>query len=242
MTFRLVTAVDRINYFLDNYISYYKRFFIPDEFYFLVHYKNYDEITQYLLNRGFSHFEKYTEISFGEGHNVVNQNRLQKKFIDEGYTVIYADVDERIFHPNLREYITNSTNDIIIPTGMMIVQRPSDPPLDKTKNVLEQERGCRTDIRWYSKVCILKKPFEWHHGRHNKPDRHIIDSDIYLIDLGRVCVDFAIENNIKSKNIYHKVLWRYAEMKKQLIEQEFFNPVRHDLKEIPTHIKSSNLF
>lgn len=242
MKFKLITTIDRINYFSDNFISYYKKFFTPDEFYFLVHYKNYDQLTDYLKSHGFSHFEKHNITSFGEGHNVVNQNKIQQKLINEGHIIIYVDIDERVIHPKLKEYIINCPSDIIVPTGMMIVQRDFDPPLDKMKGVLEQQRVCKIDTKWYSKACILKKPFEWHHGRHNKPEGCIINSDVYLVDLGRVCVDLAIENNIKNKEIYKNVTSRYSEKNKKLIENKLFNPVRSDLKEIPEYIKSLNLF
>ena len=32
MKFKLITAIDRINYFSDNFISYYKRFFLPESY------------------------------------------------------------------------------------------------------------------------------------------------------------------------------------------------------------------
>ena len=135
--FRLITAIDRINYFSDNFIAYYKKWFLDEEFYFMVHEKNYESIKRYLFSKGFgeSNIEKYNIKSFGEGHNVNNQNRIKTDFLNEGYIVIYADMDERIYHPRLREYIQESNLDFIIPQGMQIVHAKGEDPLDFTRNI-----------------------------------------------------------------------------------------------------------
>lgn len=243
--FRLITAIDRINYFSDNFIDYYKKFFLNEEFYFMVHFKNYEEIKRYLFSKGFneSNVEQYKMPSFGEGHNVVNQNRIKTNFINQGYIVVYADMDERIYHPDLRNYILNSTANYIIPKGIQIVQCAEDAPLDKTKNVLEQRTTCVIDERWYSKVCILREDYNWTAGRHNKPGvKPKIDNNVYLVDIGKVCKDFMIENNNASARIYNRVVSRYKENNKQKIELEVYNKIMMDATHIPTSLKNSNMF
>jgi hypothetical protein len=69
--FKLITAIDRINYFSDNFIDYYKKWFLVEEFYFMVHEKNYDSVILYLFSKGFgeNNIEKYT-IIYGYNLNI----------------------------------------------------------------------------------------------------------------------------------------------------------------------------
>ena len=242
--FRLVTAIDRINYFSDNFIAYYKKWFLDEEFYFMVHEKNYESIKHYLFSKGFTetNIEKYNISIFGEGHNVNNQNRIKTKFLNQGYIVVYADMDERVYHPDLRNYILNKDCEYIIPQGMQIIQTKDELPLDFTRNVIEQRLVCIPDIFWYSKVCILKKDFIWDHGRHNKPHKHTIDQEVYLVDIGKVCKDFMIENNKLSSNIYKKVIWRYKETNKINIDREVYNKISMKASAIPKNIQQANPF
>lgn len=242
--FRLITAIDRINYFSDNFIAYYKKWFLDEEFYFMVHTKNYDTIKDYLFSKGFgeANIEKYGIMTFGEGHNVVNQNRIKTNFLNQGYIVVYADMDERIYHPDLRNYILKKDCEHIIPQGMQIIQTKDEPPLDFTRNVIEQRTKCILDTFWYSKICILKKDFKWDNGRHNKPHKHKIDEEIYLIDVGKICKDFMIENNRISSEIYQKVMWRYKETNKVHIDREVYDKIEMKASSIPENIKQANPF
>ena len=243
--FRLITAIDRINYFSDNFIAYYKKWFLDEEFYFMVHEKNYNEIENYLFSKGFgpSNIEKYNIMTFGEGHNVGNQNRIKTDFLNQGYIVVYADMDERIYHPDLRNYILSKRDfEYIMPQGMQVIQTKDEPPLDFTKNIIGQRSVCVLDVIWYSKVCILGKDFKWDHGRHNKPHRHPVDRNVYLIDVGKVCKDFMIENNKISSEIYHKVMWRYKETDKARIDREFYGKVAMYTYPIYENIKIANPF
>jgi hypothetical protein len=242
--FKLITAIDRINYFSDNFIDYYKKWFLVEEFYFMVHEKNYESIKLYLFSKGFgeNNIEKYTIKTFGEGHNIINQNRIKTDFLNDGYIVVYADMDERIYHPNLREYIQKSELDFIIPQGMQIVHEKGEAPLDFTRNIIEQRNTCVLDTFWYSKVCILKKDFKWNHGRHNKPNVHTIDVNVYMIDVGKACKDFMIQNNIVSSEIYLKVMWRYKETNVMNIEREIYNKIIDKSITVPSDLKHANPF
>jgi hypothetical protein len=242
--FRLITAIDRINYFSDNFIAYYKKWFLDEEFYFMVHEKNYESIKHYLFSKGFTetNIEKYNIFIFGEGHNVSNQNRIKTKFLNQGYIVVYADMDERIYHPDLRNYILNKDCEYIIPQGMQIVQTENESSLDFTRNIIEQRNKCVLDALWYSKVCILKKDFNWDHGRHNKPNRYNIDGNLYLVDVGKACKDFMIENNKISSKIYKKVMWRYKETNKIHIDREVYGKIMMQASSIPDILKNANPF
>lgn len=238
----LITAIDRINYFSDNFIKYYLNFFHPDEVFFMVNYVDYNEIVKYLRGYGFSKFEQYQGKSFGEGNNITNQNRIKTQFIQSGYKVVYSDMDERIYHPQLRDIILNTQYDHLVAFGMQIIQKPDEPPLDLTKNVLEQRDWCYPDRQWYSKTCILNKDFHWTPGRHNRLGAPKLIENLYLFDLGRCCKDLMIINNATTNRIYGRVMWRYKELNKAVIERELYNPLMPKLINIPAIVKESNLF
>jgi hypothetical protein len=243
MKFKLITAIDRINYFSDNFIAYYRKFFQPEEFYFLVHKRNAHQIIPYLTTHGFTkkEMEVYDISRFGWGENINKQNSVKKKFVDEGCTVLYADQDERIFHPDLRNYIINTPGDWIVPTGISLMQHSEEPPLDETKNILSQRSYGKLDIYWFSKTCILRKDFNWLPGRHTKPPKTPIDPNVYLVDVGKLCKDFMLKNNETSRKIYPTLFWRYSTNdKKDLLK--VFEEHSGTLTLLPEIIKQSGLF
>jgi len=243
MKFKIITAIDRINYFSDNFIAYYRKFFQPEEFYFLVHKRNAHQIIPYLTTHGFTkkEMEVYDISRFGWGENINKQNSVKKKFIDEGCTVLYADQDERIFHPDLRNYIINTPGDWIVPTGISLMQHSEEPPLDETKNILSQRSYGKLDIYWFSKTCILRKDFNWLPGRHTKPPKTPIDPNVYLVDVGKLCKDFMLKNNETSRKIYPTLFWRYSTNdKKDLLK--VFEEHSGTLTLLPEIIKQSGLF
>jgi hypothetical protein len=91
-------------------------------------------------------------------------------------------------------------------------------------------------------VCILKKDFIWDYGRHNKPHKHTIDQEVYLVDIGKACKDFMIENNKLSSEIYQKVMWRYKETNKTNIDREVYNKILMKASAIPKNIQQANPF
>jgi len=240
---KLITQIDRINYFSDNFINYYKRFFNLSEFRFMVHDVNSDIIKPYLYSYGFTddEIEMYDIKGYGFGNNINRQNEIKRRYISQGCIVVYADMDERIFHPDLRNYILNNDKSWIIPTGISLMQHPSEPPLDETKLVLEQRSYGKLDVYWFSKTCILRKNYEWLPGRHTKPPNSYIDPNIYLVDIGKMCKDFMLKNNEESRKIYKSLFWRYSIDKKDKIAA-IFAEHKGNLTLLPKEIKQSLLF
>jgi len=241
--FKLITHIDRVGYFAKNFIDYYKQFFNPEEFRFMVHNINKKEICAFLYSQGFTddEMEPYDINKYGWGNNIKKQNEIKKRFINEGYIVLYADQDERIFHPDLRNYIINTLNDWIAPTGISLMQHDSEPPLDETKKILEQRSWGKLDRYWFSKTCILRKDFEWLPGRHTRPPNLKIDANIYLIDTGKCCKDLMLKNNQESNKIYKSVFWRYSTDDKNVFKK-VFEEHKGSLEKLPQIIKDSLLF
>lgn len=241
--FKLITSIDRINYLSDNFIKYYKNFFNDEEFYFLVNSFNIVKLRPYLKSHGFidSQIQEYNSRRFGWGDIINLQNATKTKWLNDGYIVVYADIDERIYHPQLKNYIKENLKNWIIPTGISLMQHDSEPPLDETKLMLEQRSYGKLDIYWFSKTCILKEDFKWLPGRHTKPKPNLEDSNIYLVDTGKMCKDFMLKNNAESKKIYDDLFWRYSTNdKKQFkaVYEEHTGP----LLPLPKIIKECLLF
>ena len=242
MQFKLVTYIDRVNYISDTFISYYKKIFSPEEFIFMVTEANYSKIREYLDNNGLqnAHIRGLrTRTSFGFGENVHNQNAIVKSLVENGFTVVYADIDELIYHPNLKEYIENKPDKLIAAKGMLIFQHPSEPYLDSTKKVFEQRSYCKFNDHYFSKVCILKEPFKWTPGRHNRPKNCAIDNNLYLIDIGKICKNLIVQNNEINKRMYQEIYWRYAESNINKILGEWDGLLGPGFAPIPQELKDS---
>ena len=239
MKFRLMTHIDRINYYSDGYIEYYKKFFEPEEFYFLIQSHFYDDIVKYLKKNGFKNDQmaKYVSTSYIASTKTALQNGKKKEFIKKGYTVVYSSQDERIFHPDLRNYIANNLTNYIAPKGVVIVQH-NEPKLDVTKPLLSQRSYCAADVRGRDKPQILKKNINWGSGMHIRPKDCPVDENIYLIDLGKCCAHMTYDNNQVSQIIYRKLVNHYGcnDIKKikKLFSSKKVELIPEDIKKFST--------
>jgi hypothetical protein len=247
MKLKLITHIDRINYFSDGFIEYYKKFFHPEEFYFLVYYsKNYKEIISYLSKHGFDVDKQVKQYNLYKRYvssaNAHLQNEVKTRFIKEGFTVVYSPQDERLFHPDLRNYIINNLKDYIRAKGIVIVQH-NEPSLDTSKPLLSQRNYCVAGTTFYDKTSILKKDFAWTPGRHNSPkvlgEKIDVDENIYLIDIGKSCIDIALENNKESVLLYEKLNNYYHITDRDAIEKKF---AELSVQPIPEAIKKFSTF
>jgi len=240
MEFRLMTHIDRINYFSDGFIEYYKKFFHLEEFYFLIHSHNYKKIVEYLYSHGFDESQmcKYNNFNYLGGEKNIKQNSKKKEFIKEGYTVVYSSQDERIVHPDLRNYIIKNLNQYMVPRGVVIIHHSSEPELDVTKPLLSQRNYQVGGIKGRCKPQILNKNICWDSGMHLIPDNATVDENIYLVDIGKCCVGIALENNINSLTIYNNLANYYNVTDKQNIRKLFnrkaFKKIPEELKKVPT--------
>lgn len=220
--FKLITYIDRINFFSDNYIKYYKQLFDAEEFIFVINGKDQKLIVEYLKDNGFTDnsFHVYiTRKAFGYGEQTGFQNKVKTILIDRGYIVVYADIDEIIYHPDFKSFIVNSPKQLFCSRGIEIVQGPSEGYLDVTKPILEQRKLGQFN-EYYNKVCVLKKDFTWTAGRHNRETVQV-NENLYLLDIGKVCKRIMLENNKKTTELYSGVFPRYAYTTIEQIEQEY---------------------
>lgn len=219
--FKLITYIDRVNYFSEAYIKYYKQIFNPIEFIFLVHWDNEKELTEYLKDHGFGDDSivpnSVRRMKFGFGEQVNKQNNIKKVFLSEGFVVVYADMDELIYHADFKHFILNSKEQKFCAKGYRIIQAPSDSYLDLSKPIFSQRQMAIYD---YSKVCVLKTNFTWTPGRHNI-DGVPIQDNLFLFDIGRVCKQLTLENNKRNVEIYKAYTPRYGILTMEGLDKEY---------------------
>ena len=242
MEFRLMTHIDRINYFSDGFIEYYTKWFNLDEFFFLVKDTQYEKIAKYLCDKGFAKHQmiKYKNSGYIAGHKKKLQREKKSQFIKNGYTVLYSSQDERIVHPDLRNYIINNLKNYIVPRGVVIIQHPTEDVLDVTKPILSQRSYQVSDDQGRSKPQILKKNINWDSGMHKIPEGAKIDENIFLVDIGKCCTKIALDNNMITLNIYKNVPYFYKYKTIEEVQKHFD---KKEYKEINKGLKKlSNAF
>lgn len=241
MKFKLMTHIDRVNYFSDGFIEYYKKLFDVEDFYFLVHSYNHRKIRKYLYSHGFNkdQISVYKNSKYIAGSKKRLQYRKQREFIKKGYTLIYSSQDERIVHPNLKDYIANNLKDYMVPRGVVIIQHSSEPNLDTSKPLLSQRNYQLKDVKGRCKPQILNKTLLWDSGMHKIPKNSEIDDNIYLVDIGKCCTKIALDNNIESLAIYKDLPNYYDVSDLETIEKLFFKreceSLPHSLKKSPSY-------
>ena len=176
----------------------------------------------------------------GEPTILNRQNSIVNELISNDFIVVYVDIDEILYHQNLREYILNSEDTFISPTGVVIIPDTNEPNIIKNENILTQRKNCVIDNEYHSKICVLKSKYMWSGGRHDK-NHNKISEDIFLIDIGKCCPKIMLENNIMSNQLYQKKTKRYSVTSEGEI-QNILNDWRKILQIIPEHILETNLF
>lgn len=190
--------------YLDIWLNYYKKYFEDKDIYFIC--CNSPQETQIKLSP-YSIIE--TEVSV---YNMVDKlallNRLQKEFLNYYEVVMYADIDEIIFHPTGLGNVLNSLRaNITRSEGYDIVHYRSKESndLDLSKPIAGQRLyWARADN--YDKPTILKEPYPWTLGLHalDTPNnihwRHITDHYPGLLLLHLRNADFKIASTLTTKN------------------------------------------
>lgn len=179
--------------------------------------------------------------------NLATINDLQHRLFDginlstEPYScVVYADIDEIIYHPLGLDYIIDTLNeDFLTCTGYEIVhKRKTEPDLDWSLPILSQRSYW---YRWgvYDKPLILRKKFNWECGLHALRG-----------PLLKYWMNSNLEIPNQMKNLYllhlHKVDWNTTKkMHKKYVgeSQDNFNVwwrrAESQVTEIPREIRDS---
>jgi len=241
---KVITYIDRFNILSDTFINYYLNFFNSDEFYFLILDSEFNLIRDYLLSKNFSekNFESVKNEYYGTVKNILHlQNEILDRFLNQGFIVVYVDIDEIIYHHDLKNYILTNIKDYITPSGIFLIPNQHEGHLISNHKILDQRGYCIFDNIWTSKTCILNKKYVWSGGRHNKNTNKIYE-DIFLIDIGKSCPKLMLENNKITNKIYKNVTFRYSTENESDIKKMISEFVLMSLKPLPNYITSKKLF
>jgi hypothetical protein len=162
----------------------------------------------------------------------------QKQFLQTHDVVIYCDVDEFIVHDNLDDIVRNDYNPCLVTTGIEIVEKyPTDLKFDFTKNINEQ-RNYMVKSSWYDKPLILNSPINWLPGKHNHNTFSNYVEGLYLVHLGRVCLDTYVKLHEDTRKIYFSSTYLET-FNKEWYLKHFNDPNHSDqpMMEIPHDIK-----
>lgn len=212
---KLITQIDRINWFLEKWISHHTKVFKKEELVFLVDDKfvSTDVFTKFLKKKKF----KKNEINIISLHDLPIEytarmrittpfiNTLQKQLLETYDVVIYLDIDELLYHPELREVLNTFTSDFLVTNTIDIIHNVNleKNSFDFSKNVFSQRKfhNVSDSRKWYYKPIITRRPAEWGDGRHSIDGAFLLPSaeNVYLIHLGKI--DFEYANFLNKENI-----------------------------------------
>jgi hypothetical protein len=187
----LVTMVHNEPVFLPIWLSYYSRFFRPEDIYVL------DNDT----NDGSTRREGFVRIEVS--HRRVDHTwmvrtieQLQHELMQRYDVVVVTDVDE-IVAPvpewgTLAEYLDRIEEESVNCLGYELLHMRDEPPLDLTRPILDQ-RGHWFINDAYDKAAIATVPLTWRPGFHGRADGAFNpDPDLRLIHLHRVDYDICL--------------------------------------------------
>lgn len=162
----------------------------------------------------------------------------QKQFLQTHDVVIYCDVDEFIIHEDLDSIVRSNYYPCLLTTGIEIVEKyPTDSKFDFTQNVNNQ-RKYMVRSKWYDKPIILNSPINWLPGKHNHGTFSNYTEGLYLVHLGRVCLDTYVKLHEDTRKIYPSSTYLGVFNKEWYITH--FNDPNHaeqPMTEIPHNIK-----
>lgn len=239
--FKLITFIDRINYFSNKFIDYYSHIFDKDEFLFITYDRFLSEIKPYIISMGFDSNNirvVSNKFTYGLGEKVNFQNHILNEYIKNNYIVVYCDIDELIYIKEFKNYVLKTEKKIICPKGLMIIQNKDELPLDTNNPILTQRSYCVFDNA-LSKVSILKKKYLWGKGRHMGYDKHLkADENCFIVDIGRSCKKIIIENNIETNKIYKSFNnhFRYLNTNIDKLNKNYNKTYYNRLSKIPKNI------
>ena len=167
-------------------------------------------------------------------------NTYQEQFLKTHDVVIYCDVDEFIVHDNLDDLVRSDYSPCLVTTGIEIVEKyPTDLKFDFTKSINEQ-RTYMVKSKWYDKPLIVNSPIHWLGGKHNHDMFNSYVDGLYLIHLGRVCLETYVRLWEDTRKMYSSSTYL------DIFEKEWYikhfndpNHPDHPIVEIPQDVKES---
>ena len=119
----------------------------------------------------------------------------------------------------------------------IVEKYPTDPKFNFTQNINDQRKHM-VRSKWYDKPIIVNSPVNWFPGRHNNDMFKNYTDGLYLIHLGRVCLDTYVNLHKATREMYSSSAYIETFNKEWYITH--FNNINHaeqPMIEIPQDIK-----
>lgn len=220
-TTSIFTFVNRYNFFLDKWLEWHTKFFSPKDIYIIYEKNDYFkfDLQSYLISKNLhevnivpmEYFDYKDNINERINNIAVFLTNQQSNLLKKYDVVCCIDVDEFLFHPNLKKILQEFTEDYLTPWGVEVVQNIQlENKLDLDKSIISQRNYCANLNNHYakgtySKPVIVRKELVWKAGKHhvNLSDA-IMKENLYLIHLNKVDFDELIKmNNENAKSGGH---------------------------------------
>jgi hypothetical protein len=217
---KVITHVDRINWFFTKWVTYHQSYFNNNSFIFIIdeEFLTHNQLAEELKLHDFLE-SQINIISFGSvprdyaarldycSHFV---NNLLIEILTESDVVIYLDIDELLYHENLIEILNNFTSDFLVTNFIDVTHKiNSEPEFDYTKSVFSQRKYMNVGETsgWYKKPIITRVPVSWGNGKHTINNRGFDSSpeNVFIIHLGKM--DFNFSNRLAKENIQMRGLF-----------------------------------
>lgn len=211
-TTSISTFVNRHNFFLDKWLEWHTKFFAAEDIYLIYEKNDYFkfDLQGYLIFKGLYKVNIVSVDYFNHKDNINERidniasflTKFQADLLKKYDVVCCIDVDEFLFHPNLKNILQTFTEDYLTPFGLEIIQNlSSEKELDLNKSIISQRNYCSLNNPiskgTYSKPVIVRKEMTWGAGKHHKNinEDAIMKDDLYLLHLNKVDFTQLIEMN-----------------------------------------------
>ncbi len=223
--------------FLPIWLSYYSRFFAPEDIYIIDH-----DSTDGSIEKAKKDFKFNVETVH---HPTVHDNRFmlktitdkQHKLLKKYELVVYSDADEIILpdpisYKGLSDYIIRFKHSVIACNSRSVVQQPAEQAIDLSKPILSQ-RSVWFSEYLYNKPLVSRVPLNWAKGLHQalniNGNAYVIpvDRELVLLHLSRM--DLGVrkargESIAKEKWGAEEGIAMQWQFKGKELEEWFYNP------------------
>jgi len=211
-TTAIFTFVNRHNFFLDKWLEWHTRFFAPEDIYLIFEKNDYFkfDLQSYLISNGLYKVKIIPVDYFSYDNNIYNiinnfalfLSKTQSELLKKYNVVCCIDIDEFLFHPDLKNILQTFDEDYLTPYGVEIVQNLDfEKDLNLSKSIISQRNYC-ADLNNhfskgnYSKPVIVRKELVWGAGKHHKNlEDAIMKENLYLIHINKIDFNQLIKMN-----------------------------------------------
>lgn len=187
----IFTYIDRYTPYLDIWLRYYKKI-VPDIHVYILHRSTSTfDLQTYISNQQHDHIYE-RQIDTTNGLYVVDTHifsDMHAELLSKYDVVLYADIDEIIMHENLYDILHTTFDTCLVTRGVEIIQKIGIESAFQFEIDILSQRDYIIYSNWYDKALITNKSIPWSDGKHNHNIYNNYIDGLYLIHLGKICID-----------------------------------------------------